>query len=149
MKALLVAIGASVLVAATAFAQSATMTPEQGIAAAAANPDRGVEGAFEFVVQSVGETKAKQGTIIYLNSDTSYRSSENISAMIMPLTAKSLAEKLGGSVKEKIVGKRVVVTGTAKQTRIDFRDEDTNKPVGQYYFQTRISVKGPDQVKIL
>lgn len=147
MKAGLVIAAVFALAASTALAQTSgahtpSMTPEQAITAAAANPERGVEGTFEFVVQSVGETKAAQGTIIYLNSEADYRSPDNISAMIMPLTARSMSQALGGPVREAVVGKRVAVAGTAKQTRIDVLD-DNRRPIGQYYFQTRISVKGP------
>ena len=148
MRAFLVVVGVSLLAATAALAQTANMTPEQGIAAAAANPEGGVTGTFEFIVQSVGDAKSAKGAIIYLNSETDYRAPTNISAMIMPLTATSLQQTLGGPLKEHLVGRRVAITGTAKQTRIDFLDERTGKRVGQYYFQTRISVRGADRVRI-
>lgn len=148
MKRMTFAALASLVVVAAAVAQSTSMTAEQGIAAAAANPDRGAAGTFEFIVRSVGEAKSTQGTIVYLNSEDDYRSPLNISAMIMPATAKSLTESLGGSLRDRIVGKAVVITGTAKQTRIDFFDETTGKRTGQYYFQTRISVKGVEQIAL-
>lgn len=148
MNRILLASFMFVALAAAALAQTASMTAEQGIAAAAANPDVGIAGTFEFVVQSVGETKASQGTIVYLNSENDYRSPGNISAMIMPSTAKALAAQLGGPVRDRLIGRSVAVTGTAKQTRINLFDEKTGKRTGQYYFQTRISVKGIEQISV-
>lgn len=140
---------ASLLLASTAFAQAVSvMTPEQAIAAAAAKPDDGVRGTFEFVVKGVGEVKTPQGRIVYLNSEQDYRVGANLSAQIMTSTVKSLEQALGGPLTQTIIGKRVQIEGTAKQTKIAVAEERGQKPFG-YYFQTRISVKGPDQVKVL
>ena len=68
--------------------------------------------------------------------------------MVMPSTAKSLAAQLGGPVRDRLVGRPVAVTGTAKQTRIDLFDDKTGKRTGQYYFQTRIIVKGIEQISV-
>src|SRR5687767_6487563 len=116
----------ALLVAGGAFADpqiAARMDPAAAIAAAAANPKNGAAGVFEFVVGSVGGGEARQGAIVYLNSDDDYRKPTNLTATLMPLTAKDLEKKLGGPLKEVVVGKRVVVAGTAMQTRIDMYDD--------------------------
>lgn len=148
MKKLLIVAAASMIAASAALAQTAAFTPAQAIAGAAEKQDLGFPGTFEFVVKSSGESRHPQGVVLFLSSENDYRSPENLSIMIMPATINDLTKQLGGPAKEKLVGKRVAVTGTAKPVRIDMVDDD-RKPVGKYYFQTRVIVKSADQIKLL
>jgi hypothetical protein len=94
MKKLLLVLPMAVMAAAVAFAEPqaapASMTPEQAITAAAANPEHGAQGEFEFVVASVGSGESARGTVVYLNSAADYRTPENLSVMIMPLTVREI-----------------------------------------------------------
>lgn len=149
MKAVLRIGVVSLLIATGAHAQDAgVMAPAEAIAAAAARPEDGVKGTFEFVVKGVGEVNSPQGRIVYLNSEQDYRIGANLSVQVMTSTVKALEQQLGGPLTQTAIGKRVVVDGVAKQAKIAVAEEKGEKPFG-YYFQTRITVKSTDQLKVL
>ena len=146
MRKLLV-VTASMLLAAAAYGQTVSvMTPEQAIAAA--YPDDGVKGRFAFVVKGVGEMRTPQGRIVFLNSEQDYRAGANLSVQVLASTVKALERELGGPLTQTMIGKRVQVNGTARQTKIGVAEQKGEKPFG-HDFQTRIPVTGPEQVKVL
>jgi hypothetical protein len=124
------------------------MTPEQAIAAAAADPDDGVKGRFAFVVKGLGEVSIRQGRIVFLDSEQDHRLGANIAVQVLASTVKALELELGGPLTQTMIGKRVQVDGTPRQTKIGVAEQKGEKPFG-YCFRTRIPVTGPEQVKVL
>ncbi|HVY90205.1 MAG TPA: hypothetical protein VG942_15140 [Hyphomonadaceae bacterium] len=127
------------------------MSPAEAVAAAAVLPD-GAIGVFQFVVKSLGDDEEDNAPgeaedPVYLNSDGNHRVATNLSVMIMPAAARDLANILGGPLGARLLGKRVSITGTARQQKIDLLDA-RNRPTGKAYLQTRIIVNDADQIKV-
>ena len=129
---------AALAFASPAIAQTAAMSPAQAIAAAAAAPGGEVKGTVEFAVVSTGEN----GFNAYLNSDADYRSPGNVSAELHSEATNAMTASFGGHPVDTLKGKRIRVTGIIRRVAIPTRD-------GGSYYQTRIEIDTPSQIKIL
>ena len=116
----------------------------EAVIAAADRAPKGNLGRYAFSVRGVGWDDGR----LYLNSEEDYRDPRNVSASIAPEAAQEILAKLGGSEKEALASKMVLVTGLAIRTRIDFIGAD-GKPSGKYYFQTHIPVHFAHAVKVI
>ncbi|RDE06996.1 hypothetical protein [Sphingomonas aracearum] len=119
-------------------AQSATLTPAQAVAAAAAPGAGPVSGTFEFQVGSTGAS----GYDVYLNSDADYHAATNLTVVLHAEAVNALTKQLGGHPADMLTGKRIRVTGAAQRVAFPRRD-------GTQTFQTRIEVATADQIRIL
>lgn len=125
---------------------SAALSPAQAIEAAAARPDDGAEGVFEFAVRSVGGGRSARSSV-FLNSAADYHEADNLSVMIRPAAAREIEQALGGPLAERLDGKRISVRGVARRVQVDVYGENRRK-TGESYFQTRIEVTRADQVVV-
>jgi len=117
--------------------------PGQAVLAAAAAPREGVTGTFVLTVKAVGRDRDH----LFLNSEEDYRDPRNISIDILPDADAELTHSLGASADVALNGKRILVSGTARRTRIDFTTG--NRPSGKYYYQTHVRVGRASQIQIL
>ena len=97
---------------------------------------------FALTVKGTGRTDK-----VHLNSETDYRDPRNLSIAVLPAAAAQLEEILGSPPEIALRGKRILVSGTARRTRIDFVVDD--KPTGKYYYQTHVRVTDASQIQIL
>lgn len=143
MKAWIVSIAGLSLTAAAPPPQTAPeyLTPSQAVIGAAESRS-GIEGLFVLTVRASGRQR-----ILYLNSERDYRDPRNLSIDIEPLVEKRLAERLKGPVEQMLRGKRIVVRGTARKTRIDFMRY--GRPSGKYYYQTHLRLKDARDLTVL
>lgn len=107
------------------------LTPVEAVTYASQLGTRaGVSGRFELTVRAVGERDG----MIYLNSETDYRDRNCLTIAV----AKQLARRVFGSdaldpIRQRLIGRKIVVAGVARQVRIDFTVD--GQPTGKYYFQ--------------
>lgn len=116
--------------------------PGEAVLRAAAAPNIGITGVFAVTVRGTGRAKA-----VHLNSEADYRDPRNLSIVIVPAVAAELEHDLGSPPEKALRGKRILVSGTAKRTRIDFVVH--GRPTGKYYYQTHVRVTDASQIKIL
>ena len=116
----------------------------EGVMAAAERAPDGNLGRYAFSVRAIGWDNGR----LYLNSEVDYRDPRNLSAAIAPEAAGAVLSMLGGSDKEALASKMVLVTGRALRTRIDFIGPD-GRPSGKYYYQTQIPVRYPHELKVI
>src|SRR5690606_32596351 len=100
---------------------------------AAAAPRTGVTGVFVMTVKATGRTNK-----LHLNSEADYRDPRNLSIAVMPRATEDLEAILQAPAEVALEGKRILVSGTARRTRIDF--VVGGKPSGKYYYQTHVRV---------
>lgn len=113
----------------------------EAVRAAQDDPARGISGIFPVTVQAIGSGEGR----IYLNSERDYRHPLNITVTLDAGLRPEL-EKAFGLKLEHLQNRRLLVRGTARQTRIDFIDA-SGQPSGKYYYQTQISVSDPRQMR--
>ena len=123
-------------------ADAAWTDPGQAVLLAAAQPNAGFTGTFTLTVQGAGRTSD-----VHLNSQSDYRDPRNLSITILPSTAAELERKLGAPLEEALMGKHILVTGTALRTRVDFLVD--GQPSGKYYYQTHVRVANSWQIQVL
>ncbi len=117
------------------------LTPQQAvIGAAEARP--GIEGHFVLTVRASGRQE-----VLYLNSERDYRDPRNLSIAIAPRVEKRLAELLHGPVPQMLNGRRILVRGTARKTRIDFISNGRRS--GKYYYQTHLRLNDAADLTVL
>lgn len=116
--------------------------PGQAVLRAADMPRTGVTGVFALTVKGTGRTEE-----VHLNSEKDYRDPRNLSINVLPAAAAQLEAKLGAPPEVALRGKRILVHGTARRTRIDFIADD--KPSGKYYYQTHVRVTDASQIQVL
>jgi hypothetical protein len=116
--------------------------PGQAVLRAAGAPRLGVTGVFALTVKATGRTDK-----VHLNSETDYRDPRNLSIAIMPEAAAELETTMGARPEIALRGKRILVSGTARRTRIDFIVD--GKPTGKYYYQTHVRVTEASQIQVL
>lgn len=97
---------------------------------------------FALKVRATGRTDK-----VHLNSELDYRDPRNLSIAVMPRAAAELERILGGPPEVVLKGKRILVSGTAHLTRIDFVVDD--RPSGKYYYQTHVRVSDASQIQVL
>lgn len=115
--------------------------PCQAVLRAAEAPRLGVTGVFAITVKATGRTDK-----VHLNSETDYRDTRNLSIAVLPATAAQLETLLGAPPELALRGKRILVSGTARRTRIDFLVDD--RPSGKYYYQTHVRVADASQIQV-
>ena len=116
--------------------------PGQAVLLAAGAPRLGIKGQFVMTVKAIGSTRR-----LHLNSERDYRDPRNLSISVEPAAAAQLAERLGPSPQRALLGHRILVTGTARRTRIDFTVD--GRPSGKYYYQTHVGVTDASQIQLL
>lgn len=116
--------------------------PGQAVLRAAGAPRLGVTGVFALTVKATGRTDK-----VHLNSEADYRDPRNLSIAVMPEAAAELQAAMGAPPEIALRGKRILVAGTARRTRIDFVVDD--RPTGKYYYQTHVRVTEASQIQVL
>lgn len=116
--------------------------PSQAVQLAAASPRLGVTGVFAMTVKATGKTDR-----VHLNSELDYRDQRNLSIAVEPEAAKVFSAQLGAPAEVALKGARILVTGTAKRTRIVFFAD--GKPTDKYYYQTHVRVTNASQIEVL
>jgi hypothetical protein len=114
----------------------------QAVLQAAAAPRMGVTGVFALTVRGTGRTE-----VVHLNSEADYRDPRNLSIAVAPAAAAELERILGSRPENALKGKRILVSGTAKRTRIDFTVH--GRATGKYYYQTHVRVTDASQITVL
>lgn len=116
--------------------------PGQAVLRAAGSPRLGVTGVFALTGRGTGRTNN-----IHLNSEVDYRDPRNLSISVTREAAAQLEEALGAPPEVALRGRRILVSGTARRTRIDFMID--GKPSGKYYYQTHVRVTDASQLQLL
>ena len=111
------------------------------VRAAQDDPAHGISGIFAVTVQAIGSEEGR----IYLNSERDYRHPLNITVTLDAGLRPEL-EKAFGMKLENLQNRRLLVRGTARQTRINFISAN-GQPSGKYYYQTQIGVRDARQVR--
>jgi hypothetical protein len=111
--------------------------------AAAAGPGRGVEGVFALQVRATGEDAGR----LFLGSQADYRDPRNLSVALDPQVLPALAERLQANPAVALMGKPILVRGTARLVRIDFTKADGSAS-GKYYYQTHVRVSDAAQIQL-
>ncbi len=115
--------------------------PGQAVLRAAGAPRLGITGVFALTVKATGRTNK-----VHLISEIDYRDPRNLSIAVTPEAANQLEEALGAPPEVLLRGKRILVSGTARRTRIDFMID--GKPSGKYYYQTHVQVTDASQIQV-
>lgn len=102
----------------------------------------GVTGVFALTVRGTGRTDK-----VHLNSEADYRDPRNLSIAIETEAVKTLERTWGHPLEVTLKGRRILVSGTARRTRIDFTVDGL--PSGKYYFQTHVKVDQASQIKVM
>ncbi|MGY0800179.1 hypothetical protein ACW7G0_14165 [Lysobacter sp. A286] len=118
------------------------VAPAQAVQLAAASPRLGVKGVFSMTVKATGKTDR-----VHLNSELDYRDQRNLSIAVERRAAEELAIQLGEPPERALKGKQIIVTGTAKRTKIVFFAD--GKPTDKYYYQTHVAVTRASQIQVL
>ncbi|AWH54070.1 hypothetical protein C1924_13195 [Stenotrophomonas sp. ESTM1D_MKCIP4_1] len=113
----------------------------EAVRAAQDDPARGISGIFAMTVQAVGSDDGR----LYLNSERDYRHPLNITLNMDAALRPELEAALGLKL-DHLQNRRLLVRGTARQTRIDFINGNGQRS-GKYYYQTQISVSDPRQIR--
>lgn len=116
--------------------------PSQAVQLAAASPRLGVTGVFAMTVKATGKTDR-----VHLNSELDYRDQRNLSIAVESAATEELAAQLGSSPEIALKGKQILVTGTARRTKIVFFAD--GKPTDLYYYQTHVVVTKASQIQVL
>jgi len=122
--------------------QKDTITPQQAIQAAAADPD-GVDGIFEMQVKNVGTANG----FVYLNSEFDYRDQRCLTISISPNTVIQFRNRLKMNPELAFSNRIIRIKGTAKRVKIAF--VSNGRISDKYYYQTQIHVDNPDQITLI
>lgn len=114
--------------------------PLDAIRAANDDPSYGVRGHFVLTVKAMGS----QGDWTYLNSENDYRDQRCLTIRMRTSMVPQLEQRLGVGLQE-IKGRRIVVLGVARRTRIAFIAND--RPTDKYYYQTHVQADSPTQIE--
>lgn len=117
------------------------ITPMEAVRAANDDPQRGISGTFVLTVQNVDEAEHR----IYLNSERDYRHQVALSISLDAAQGKALEAQLGLPL-ERLLNRRLLVTGTARRSTIHFTHDGV--PSGKYYFQTQVQVRDPRHIRL-
>ena len=128
--------------ATTAVEAPGWILPEEAVMAAARAAPEGVEGTFALRVQATGT----QGDRSYLNSELDYRDQRNLTVALSRRAVDQLADRLGADPLEALVGRDILVEGSAVRTRIGFIAN--GRMTDRYYFQTHVNVDDASQVTV-
>lgn len=130
--------------------QERTMTAIQAIEEASRVNGTGVSGRIAFEVKAVGTN----GEDHFLNSELDYRNPRSLNVRMSPQVREQLEARLGGKLDKVLVGRRVLVTGTAARVRIHLLSTTmpNSKEVqlgDRFYYQTHVHVKQADQIQLM
>ena len=117
------------------------LTPEEAIRQAASAPN-GVSGVFELTVRRAEQV----GQNFFLGTQDDYRDPRNLAIRITRPVQLQLRRHFGPDLKAVFVGKRLLITGRAKSTRIAYLDS-AGRRTGRYYHQTHVEVRQPLQIE--
>ncbi len=117
------------------------IAPGDAVQLAAAAPQRGVTGVFAMTVRGTGTTRRT-----HLNSEEDYRDQRNLSVTVWPAAAAQLTGEFGAPPHVALLGKQILVAGTARRVRIDFISE--GQRTGKYYYQTHVDVTDASQIQV-
>ena len=120
----------------------AWIDPSSAVQLAAAAPRDGVTGVFALTVRAVG----RDGHGVYLNSEADYHDQRNLTVALAPSVAVQLEERLGGTLEQRLRGRAIQVSGTARRTKIVFLAD--GKPTGKYYYQTHVRVTDAARIQL-
>ena len=149
VASLLVALATGCASSSPTSKSSRWIDPSQAVQLAAASPRAGVTGVFAMTVKATGKTSRvpTSPVMLHLNSELDYRDQRNLSIAVAPAAAEELAARLGSPPETALKGKQILVTGTARRTRIVFISE--GKPTDNYYYQTHVAVTTASQIQVL
>jgi hypothetical protein len=121
------------------------LSPVEAIAYAAyLAPRAAVAAEFEMTVKAVGTDNGR----IFLNSETDYRDRNCLSIALTPSAAlMNLGASEVTALRQKLVGRRIVVRGVAQRVRIEFLAD--GKPSGKYYYQVQVPVSNNRQIALM
>ena len=111
--------------------------------AAAAGPQRGVDGVFALTVRASGNADGR----LYLNSQSDYRDPRNLSISIGPDALQELVAQYGSDPGAALKGRAILVRGTARLVRIGFV-ADGRRVSDKYYYQTHVRVDDATQLQL-
>lgn len=137
-KQLLIAVSALATIAAA----PAALGPADAISAIEKAGNHGITRTVEFTVRSAH--KAASGT--YLNSERDYRDPANLSVLMSPAVAQHLAQRLGRSPQDYLVGKTVVVNGYL--VRVPVHKLVSGQVTQQGYYQHRVLIRRSDDIVV-
>lgn len=123
--------------------EAGPMDPSRAIATAARAAPGAVPGRFAMDVASTGQANGRT----YLNSESDYRDRNNLSIEIFPQTARALAARHGAEPLLFFRGRRVEVRGRVRRVLVIVIVEGSRRR--GYYFQTRVAVTSPAQIRIV
>lgn len=119
----------------------AWIDPSSAVQLAAAAPRAGVSGVFAMPVRAVG--RDERG--VYLNSERDYRDQRNLTVVLAPDVAAQLEQRLGGPLEQRLRGRAIQVSGTARRTKIVFFAD--GRATDKYYYQTHVRVAKAGQIR--
>lgn len=121
------------------------LSPVEAIAYAAyLAPRAAVAAEFEMTVKAIGTDNGR----IFLNSETDYRDRNCLSIALTPSAALlNLGASDVNALRQKLVGRRIVVRGVAQRVRIEFLAD--GKPSGKYYYQVQVPVSNNRQIALM
>ncbi len=107
----------------------------------AAEKPEGVTGTFEFIVRGSG----RQDERYFLNSEVDYRDQRCLTLVLTSDAYRTLSARLGDDAASILNGKKILVNGTARKTRIDFIS--MGRVTDKYYYQTHVAVGDAGQIR--
>ena len=126
---------------ATARSQSDAIPPMLAIERAAGLAPGGYPGTFVMTVRASG----RQGSSLYLNSESDYRDPRNLSLEVRPVAQAQLESRLGAPAETVLQGRTIQGDGEARRVRIDFTVG--GRPTGKYYYQTHVVIERGEQLR--
>ncbi len=125
----------------SAMPAAGALDPLAAIAAAASEPN-GMTGKFKLQVRRA----ALEGDEAWLCSEMDYRDPRCLSVRLEARARQQCLAVHGAEPPEVFMGKPILVTGIAKQRRIDFLSDGT--PTGHYYYQTHIDIDEIEKIAL-
>lgn len=134
--------GKKVVAVLRALYRSGQLEPQPAINAItlAATRRDGVPGVFEVLVRGTGSDEK----FVYANTMADYRDPASLTIRFTSEAAQALAKPRGGTARDLLMDKRLVVAGFVRRERIDLLRE--GRPTGRYYYQTHLWVTDAAQV---
>ena len=103
----------------------------------------GVAGDFEMTVRAVGSDKGR----LFLNSETDYRDRNCLTVAIADVMIGHLFQTTDlATIQRRLIGKRIVVSGIARQVRVDLMHD--GQATGKYYYQVHLKVDAARQMRV-
>jgi hypothetical protein len=97
---------------------------------------------FALNVRATGDVRGS----LFLNSERDYRDPRNLSVELMPAARAALADRLGRDPRQALLGRPILVRGSARLVKVVFIDE--GRVMDKYYYQTQVMVSDAAQVQL-